>query len=337
MPDIDCVILWVDGTDPKWLACKNEYSTSLNTRQEDAEVERYRDFDILKYLFRGIEEFMPWVRNVFFVTCGQTPSWMNTNNHRLRLINHSDYIPKEYLPTFNSHTIEMNLHRIDDLAECFVYFNDDMFVLNNTTSTDFFKDGLPCDSAVLNAIAMEKGDKEFRFLMPINDIEIINKHFNKSEVLKRSWRKFYNPKYGKDMLRTLCLSPWIHFTGFYNYHLPYSLKKSVLEELWSKEPEALDNTCDHRFRNSNDLNIWLASYWQYATGQFAPRSPKIGLSTSISDDMAANELVYESIEKQKAKLIVINDNVVAADPMAISRRLVGAFESILPRKSSFEK
>ncbi|WP_303840630.1 stealth conserved region 3 domain-containing protein [Selenomonas ruminantium] len=336
MSDIDCVILWVDGSDKKWITSKNKFLTSNNKLNEDAEAERFRDYGILKYLFRGIEENMSWVRNVFFVTCGQYPKWLNKSCKKLKLVDHKDFIPQKYLPTFNANTIEMNLHRIEGLSEKFIYFNDDMFVLKKTKKSDFFCNGLPCDTAVFNAIAMKKSEKEFRFLMPINDIEIINKHFIKKESLKKNFFKYLNPKYGIDIFRTICLMPWIHFTGFYNYHFPYSLTKSTLHELWKREFEILDRTCSHKFRNSDDVNIWLALYWQYASGNFYPRSPKIGYLTSVSDDDCTNDYVYEHIKKQKTKLIVINDNVKKLSPDKISNSLIKAFETVLPEKSSFE-
>lgn len=337
MSSVDCVIVWVDGSDKEWIKIKNQYSCNVVKESEDDEAERYRDYGTLKYLFRGIEKFMPWINNIYFVTCGQTPEWLNTDNPRLKLVNHTDYIPQKYLPTFSSHPIEMNLHRIDGLSENFVYFQDDMFVLKNTVKEDFFKNELPCDTAVFNAIAMEKMDKEFRFLMPINNIEIINKYFRKKESIRKHWRKYFSFKYGKDMLRTICLWPWIHFTGFYNYHYPYSLTKGVLRELWEKEPEVLDETCSHRFRNSNDVNIWLASYWQYASGKFYPRSPKIGHLTCISDDERENNAVYEHIKKQRSKMIVINDTIKNGNFEEIKENLVESFEEILPDKCSFEK
>ena len=48
----------------------------------------------------------------------------------MRIVRHEDYIPGEFLAqTFNSHTIELDFHRIPGLSEQFVYFNDDMFLL----------------------------------------------------------------------------------------------------------------------------------------------------------------------------------------------------------------
>ena len=66
---IDFVILWVDETDPNWISNKRQYVPSV---QEDASEERYRNWDNLKFFFRGIEKFAPWVNNVYFITCGHT-------------------------------------------------------------------------------------------------------------------------------------------------------------------------------------------------------------------------------------------------------------------------
>ena len=131
---IDFVLPWVDGNDPKWLKEKNKYITYKG----DSNINRYRDFDNLKYLFRGIEKYASWVNKIFFVTWGHIPKWLNTNNEKIRIVKHDEFIPKEYLPTFNSNVIELNLHRIQDLSEHFVLFNDDVFILEKNISLRFF-------------------------------------------------------------------------------------------------------------------------------------------------------------------------------------------------------
>lgn len=133
---IDFVIIWVDGNDPAWRAVKNQY-VPRPVGEDDQEV-RYRDWDNLQYWFRSVEKYTPWVRKIHFVTWGHLPKWLNVNHPKLHIVNHKDYIPEKYLPTFNSHTIEMNLHRIEGLAEQFVYFNDDMFLLKPVYMEDFF-------------------------------------------------------------------------------------------------------------------------------------------------------------------------------------------------------
>ena len=141
-PKIDFVITWVDGTDPKWLAEKLrtlQEVDSLEAQKTDSSDLRFRnDFDFLKFWFRGVEKFAPWVNQIFFVTYGHTPDWLNLVHPKLKIIRHEDFIPHEFLPTFNSHTIENHLHLIPGLSEYFVYFNDDFYLLKTTRPTDFF-------------------------------------------------------------------------------------------------------------------------------------------------------------------------------------------------------
>jgi len=57
--DIDIVIIWVDGGDKKWIAEKNKYLGMQASKSEiDASANRYRDWDNLQYIFRGIEKYM---------------------------------------------------------------------------------------------------------------------------------------------------------------------------------------------------------------------------------------------------------------------------------------
>ena len=100
---IDFIVTWVDGNDPDWLKQKHEYlGAAYNAREVDVRDVRYRPWDTLKYLFRGIDTYAPWVRRIHFVTWGHLPSWLNTSNPRLNVVKHSDYIPEKYLPTFSS-------------------------------------------------------------------------------------------------------------------------------------------------------------------------------------------------------------------------------------------
>lgn len=136
--EMDFVIAWVDGNDPAWQKekRKTEHVPEV-TAEADDRNERYRDWDNLQYWFRGVEQFAPWVRKIHFVTWGHFPKWLNTEHPKLHIVKHEDFIPSEFLPTFNSHTIEWNFHRILGLSERFVYFNDDMFLLNQIHPENF--------------------------------------------------------------------------------------------------------------------------------------------------------------------------------------------------------
>lgn len=132
---MDIVITYVNGNDPVW---QRDYEKYTNVPVLE---KRFRDWGTLQYLLRGIETHMPFVRNVFLVVShrSQVPSWADTDN--LKIVLHEDFIPADYLPTFNSNTIEMNLHKIAGLDEEYLYFNDDLFPVRDCRAEDFFRDG----------------------------------------------------------------------------------------------------------------------------------------------------------------------------------------------------
>lgn len=100
--------------------------------------------NIFKYWFRCVRRNMKFINNVHLVVSNieQVPSWLNTS--KVNVVLHKDIIPENYLPTFNSTTIEMFLCRIPGLSERFIYSNDDMFAINECSPDDFFNaDGFP--------------------------------------------------------------------------------------------------------------------------------------------------------------------------------------------------
>nr|WP_308626179.1 stealth family protein [uncultured Eisenbergiella sp.] len=328
---IDFVIIWVDGADKQWQDEKNKYIPNINT--DDREI-RYRDYNNLKYWFRGVERFAPWVHKIYFVTYGHLPSWLEINNNKLVIVNHNDFIPKQYLPTFSSHPIEINLHRIKGLSEKFVYFNDDMFILRKVKKTDFFYKGLPRDSAVINAHPSIKNTLH----ISETNMEIINDHFHKKDVLLKNPLGWFNIKYGTKLLRTICLLPWPEFIGLWDHHLASSFLKCTFKELWEREYGILNDTSTHKFRYAMDVNQWLFRYWQIVKGNFYPRATTFGKSFCLQDDNIVNEKIYSSIKNQKYKLICINDGIEKKIHFEMAKqKIIESFECILPYKSSFEK
>lgn len=328
---IDFVIIWVDGNDREWRNEKAKYDGSA-IGADDSEV-RYRDWDNLQYWFRGVEKFAPWVNKIHFVTWGHLPKWLDTTNPKLNIINHRDYIPKKYLPTFNANTIELNLHRIEGLAEQFVYFNDDMFITSPVKATDFFKDGKPRDVFALNAIYFEKKSVGY---LNANNMEIINSNFKQKDVMKKDFLKWYHPIYGiRNVLKTMFFSQYPWFSGFYYNHLPSNFLKQTFEIIWDKEEEILDATCMDKFRSKSNVNQWLIKYWQLVSANFIPSSPKIGRCFHIRDKRF--QATLDAICTGKYKLICINDTIHISDFEEQKNKVIQAFETLLSNKSHFEK
>lgn len=294
--EIDFVIPWVDGSDSKLIKKRNSYSeetTELNG------AERYRDTNLLEYLVLSIKKYASWVHHVYIVTDSQIPTWFK-NEKGITIIDHTEFIPEKYLPTFNSNAILMNIHRIPNLTEHFVLFNDDMIINDYVKPTDFFsKEGLPSDCAIYSVIP---SDDVFSHII-LNDMIVLNRHFKKKESFMSSWKKFLNFRYGKLLLRTILSFPWNGITGFYNPHVAVSYLKSSFEVFWEIEQEVCEKTSKNKFRTNDDVSDWVVRYFQLQSGKFEPRSYKFGKYYLQND----TKDVIADLKMKRHKIICIND------------------------------
>lgn len=333
---IDIILTWVDDTDPVWN--KEKEACLLRENPEDTSDSniRFESWDNLQYWFRAVEQYMPWINQIVFVTYGHLPQFLKENHPKLKIIRHADYIPEEYLPTFNSNTIEMNFYKIPELSENFILFNDDFFPLQPIDETYFFQDNKVCDEAVENIItttAFGPVANMARYTQ-VNNMFIINKHFRKREVQARHRSKWYCDAYGELVERTKSLQYWYDFPGFYDPHLASAMKKSVLTHLWKIERDVLDRASRNHFRAYTDVTQYLIRYWQLCTGDFYPRRT---LGKVCFVDINNYKETAAVIAGQKYQMISLNENCTAQEFEIIKAEINIAFEKILPRKSSFEK
>lgn len=333
---IDIIIPWVDGSDPVWIRAKEECRIQYGAEEKSLSDIRFQSWDNLHYWFRAIDKFMPWVNKIFIVTWGHIPEFLNTNHPKIRIIKHEDYIPKEYLPTFNSNTIEMNYHRIKDLSENFIIFNDDFFPLQEIRETYYFMDNMICDEAVEGHITpVEVGAiSNMARYVQVNNMIIVNKYYKKREVQEKNWAKWYCNDYGELLERTKSLNYWYDFAGFRDPHMPSAMKKSVLSRLWEVEGEVLDRASSNHFRAYTDVSQYLIRYWQICSGEFNPRRT---LGKFYQVDLTNYDEIARDIEEQKHQMISINENCNTEDFATIKKRINKAFDKILPDKSEFEK
>ncbi len=363
---IDIVIPWVDGSDPEWRqafeAAKRSDTKSVaadsivatGVGENDSPI-RYRDWDTLRYLLRGIERFAPWVRCVHLVTWGHLPDWLiNTATYpdpfkspieghlaapsqhpsaspSLNIVRHSDFIPAEYLPTFSSRTIELNAHRIKGLSERFVLFNDDMFLCRPVSPERFFRHGLPCDIARLSLIAPSSISHTV-----LNMTEILGRRHSRRESMRRHFGKWFSPRYGlANLLKTLDLSVWQSWPGLTDTHMPQPYLRSEFERMWHEEGTILDATCRQRLRSPMGVNHWLIRYEQLATGRFSP----VGFRDVRLDHLSEDRIytIERYIRRQQYAMICLNDSPQLVDFEGVKARLIAALQAILPDKSRFER
>lgn len=333
---IDLVLPWVDDRDEAW---QREFRESLKKypREEGAESHiHFENWDNLYLWFRAVEKFMPWIHRVVLITWGHVPEFLDLSHKKLLVVRHRDYLPAEYLPTYNSNVIELNVHRIQDLAENFILFNDDTFPLAPVEESYYFQKDLPCDEAVEGIIVpKEEGAvAHMARYTQVNNLMVINRHFEKRKMQEEHREKWFSPAYGSLLERTESLSYWNILGGIHDPHMANALKKSTLAKLWELEPEVLDRCSRNHFRAHTDVTQYLIRYWQICTGEFVPRRT-MGKMCLI--DMS-NYLEYaESISRGAYPMVSINESCTPEEFRVIKKAINEALEELLPEKSSFER
>lgn len=330
MMDIDFVITWVDMNNPEWQAEFAKYSNNKNNTKNGVSEARFRDYGLLKYWFRGVEKFAPWVRKIHFVTTGQTPEWLDTSNPHIHLVRHEDFIPKQFLPTFNSVVIERYMHRIEGLADHFVYFNDDFYIINHIGTDRFFLNGLPRDISVF-----QYNPSWSQWYVRIkNNIRIINRHFDKRQVMKLHHDKWFHKSYGSKAIWNYLLKPYGKFITLRTPHNAQPYLKSTFDEVWSVAEKELTETSVNKFRALNDYTPELFRTWQICKGNFEPYNTY--RDTKMFPLFIKSEQAVKSISEQKYSLVCLNDHKGIKEYDKVMENLKNAFHKILPEKSGFE-
>lgn len=333
--EIDFVILWVDGNDQAWQKEYLFYKNQEKSNKHGINITRFRDWDNLQYWFRSIEKNCPWVRKIHFVTCGHYPEWLNKSHPKLNLVKHSDFIDSKFLPTFSSHTIELNIHRIEGLSEKFVYFNDDFFINKPLKPDFFFKNNLPCDHLVIDSLR-QVGVDHFFGCIRHRSMALANKYFKKKHVIKQIFFKVYNPLYGIGFILNLLNYPMGNFSYLSTPHLPQAFRKSTFFEVWQCEQDFLESVCLNKFRQATDVNQYLFRNWHLLKGEFYPVYPyNRGLFKNVSTSNIS--LIIGNILESNSPMLCINDAEVTDDYDYLMDSLKSTFDIRYPQKSSYEK
>lgn len=225
---VDIVYTWVDGSDDEWRQKFIKYCDVEIERNITKEMpERYFSFDELRYSLRSVYSFLKDIRNIYIVTDQQKPEWLDPNYKNIHIIDHREILNGICeLPTFNSHAIEANLHRISGLSEHFIYFNDDFILWHPMSRNDFFYS---------NGIS-------------IAYYETIGKVYASGNLKQAAWKKAAI-RANKCILRKY--GAWCYS---YHHHAPYVMRKSVMQKMWKIYGKELGETCSHRVRNAFDVS-----------------------------------------------------------------------------------
>lgn len=306
--DIDLVYLWCDGDDPEWLEKKNEALKKLGKKPDKNAINncRFIQSDELLYSLRSVEKFAPWIRNIFIVTDGQIPKWLNLDNPKIKMINHKDIMPLNSLPTFSSTSIEACLPYIEGLSEYFLYANDDMMFWNNVCPKDFFT--------------------------------------SDEKPICRMRQKIYNKKY-KHLYGYMVSKAYNMVKEKYELNLPYFphhnidvYRKSYFIDCINEFKEEFDKTVMQQFREFEAIQRSIVTYYMFAKG--------LGQIKCIEkpkwNPFFKEESVYakcliknlRNLDKNDCKFVCVNDSEKTQDKDRIFMQKI--LEQKFPEKSSFE-
>ena len=291
---MDIFITYVNGLDPVW---QKEYEKFTNTPILE---KRFRDWGTLKYLFRGIEKNMPFIRKVHLVVSGesQVPEWLNRDE--VNVVLHKDIIPAQLLPTFNCNPIEMHLQNIEDLDEEYLYFNDDIFPLIACKPTDFFRNGKG---------VIRMSHHLFHFDMFKQICHNSNRVARKALGLKPS---------------VLFLRP---------QHVCTPMLRSEVQEVYNIAKDEILSSMTTT-RSSKNINQYLFLNYMFLKGKIInERLSKKHFSVGV----VSGDKLRKFIERPTHKLTCINDVQLSEERyQELRQALLDAFESALPAKSKFE-
>ena len=302
MTPVDYVIPYVDGADQEWQHLYRKYATN-----DTLCIQRYRNYDTLKYQLRGIERNLPWVHNVYVIVQSesQIPKWLRTDNTRLRLVYHHDYIPESELPAFKSGTIELNIHRIVELSENFILANDDMIPVKPQPLSNYFIDGRPVQTCIENIHHLQPHDDNIHKFMLYRMMRIEQMYL-------------HNPS----------------FRGLAHHHLLCPYSKSFWDNTVRKYKYTLAASRHEQFyRGMLNMSHWLISDLQVLNGLSIINN---NLNTTgiidIEDNTKPAE-IYDIIDK--ANVICLNDHV--NENTAVLNEIPYILDTVFPEKSTFEE
>lgn len=331
--NIDFVVTWVDGNDSEWNTIRNTYLNDKGATINGNGDGRYRDWESFRYWFRAVEKFAPWVRKIHLVTWGHVPEWLDIQNPKLRIVKHSDFIPNEYLPTFNCNSIEMNLFRIPGLSENFVYFNDDMILCRPVIPTEFFVEGKPRHTAI--AVPYINRDNEIPYHLFFNTYGLINKKNNIMQSIEKEPRKWFAYQYKSSIKYNYIAWKEAGLPGMYFTHMGVPFCKSTMKATWDKYEKECIETCMYKFRDIHQITHQLFSIEDILNGNFEPSVSDWGRCIPID----SSKQISDAYQSRKTKMICLfdRDNLMDEEIENINKSLRNTFGKFLPEKSSFEK
>ncbi len=239
---IDVVIPWVDGNDPVLNAKRQKYGSAKVFNQVNvAGATRYANVGEIYWCVASLNRFAPWLNKIYIVTDGQDPEigpflaeCFPEGHIPVEIIDHKTIFAgyEEYLPVFNSISIESMCWRIPGLSEHYIYTNDDLLLTAPASPSDFFasEDSIIARVTWFNLPWM----RLLRWLKP-----------------KKNGIKPHSFKWTMAQAAFVAGERW-RFMKM--YHTPRGLLRSYFEQFYAEHPDLLIRNIRYKFRDNDQYS-----------------------------------------------------------------------------------
>ena len=242
MQNIDIVIAWVDGNDLELKKKRHKYLTGDDASDAVSDT-RFASNNEIYYNIASILKYVPFCRHIYVVADNQRPEFIDEFAaqglcavDKIRVVDHREIFRgfEEYLPTFNTRSIESMLWNIEGLSEYFIYLNDDFFFNAPAQVEDFLKtDSLVIYGHWQNSFAL-KVKLKYRQLMS---------------------RQFGKPIQPKHMIAQMLGADVLGFKKFFEiHHYPHIVDRHALKDYLLEHPQLLETQIKFKFRSVEQLN-----------------------------------------------------------------------------------
>ncbi|WP_159501956.1 stealth conserved region 3 domain-containing protein [Microbacterium sp. 18062] len=310
--DVDIVFSWVDGSSTEFQRQRAAQMAGYVVGEGDEGAARYRHVDELRYALRSVYMYAPWVRRIFIATDSPRPAWLS-DHPRVTIVRSEEFFADtSTLPVHNSHAVESQLHRIDGLAEHFLYSNDDMFFGRPIEPEMFFSPAgisqfVECD------IRIGTGSRAA--------------HRSGHDNALRVNRELLSARFGRTITHDLehCATP---------------LRRSVMAELEKTFAEDFARTAASRFRSATDISVTNSLYHYYAlfTGRaIATTAPRTRyFQTTMADSLRR---MARLAERRDVDMFCLNDGGSGVEvPEEVRVRVVTELlERVFPVRAPWER
>lgn len=300
--DIDAVISYVNDQDEYWIQQKEKYNKTANETINSRKKWRFQSSNEIKYCLLCIQKNCNFFRNIFIVIASHSQKFDTSflsyeTKNKIKFITHNEfYYNVNHLPTFNSISIEHNIHNIPNLSEHFVYFNDDCFICKPLNKYDFItKQG---------KIIIHKEDDYIspKGIPTINESGYFSAIKNTNKMLDILFPNTKNEE--RHLIK----------------HVPQIQIKSVHKKLKELFPKQFEISSSSRFRNTdcNLMSAFLAEYYSIYTGLAIIGSCNLNNSCSylqffVKCDKDRNNEIIQKIKRENPTFLNIQSTVRDTD------------------------